>query len=77
MTKIENLQYIHSSLINTMLVCKSLNSILLRKVCVCMSCLYLCVSLQARLDVGKAAIMGHSFGGSTTIQALSEDQRFL
>ena len=37
----------------------------------------MCVSLQARLDVGKAAIMGHSFGGATTIQALSEDQRFL
>jgi platelet-activating factor acetylhydrolase len=32
---------------------------------------------QGRLDISKAAIMGHSFGGATTIQALSEDQRFL
>ena len=29
------------------------------------------------LDVETAAIMGHSFGGATTIQALSEDPRFL
>ena len=33
--------------------------------------------LQGRLDVRKAAIMGHSFGGATTIQTLSEDERFL
>ncbi len=32
---------------------------------------------QGKLDTGKAAVMGHSFGGATTIQALSEDQRFL
>jgi platelet-activating factor acetylhydrolase len=32
---------------------------------------------QGRLDLGKTAIMGHSFGGATTIQALSQDQRFL
>ena len=39
------------------------------RVCACVS--------QGRLDISKAAIMGHSFGGATTIQALSEDQRFL
>ncbi len=32
---------------------------------------------QGKLDTGKAAVIGHSFGGATTIQALSEDQRFL
>jgi dipeptidyl aminopeptidase/acylaminoacyl peptidase len=31
---------------------------------------------QGRLDLRKAAIMGHSFGGATTIQALSQDHRF-
>ena len=36
-----------------------------------------CVCLQGRLDLGRAAIMGHSFGGATTIQTLSQDQRFL
>ena len=40
--------------------------------CHCVPC-----TLQGRLDLNKAAIMGHSFGGATTIQALSEDQRFL
>ena len=29
------------------------------------------------LDVERAAIMGHTLGGATTIQALSEDPRFL
>ena len=29
------------------------------------------------LDVETVAIMGHSFGGATTIQTLSEDPRFL
>ena len=37
----------------------------------------LCVCPQGRLDMRKAAIMGHSFGGATTIQALSQDHRFL
>jgi platelet-activating factor acetylhydrolase len=32
---------------------------------------------QGRLDLRKAAIMGHSFGGATTIQALSQDHRFM
>ena len=29
-----------------------------------------------RLDLSTAAVMGHSFGGSTTIQTLLTDQRF-
>ena len=32
---------------------------------------------KGRLDVDTAAVMGHSFGGATTIQTLSEDSRFL
>ena len=28
------------------------------------------------MDTGTAAVMGHSFGGATTIQVLSEDSRF-
>ena len=28
------------------------------------------------MDVTAAAVMGHSFGGATTVQALSEDPRF-
>ena len=28
------------------------------------------------MDVTTAAVMGHSFGGTTTIQTLSEDSRF-
>lgn len=32
---------------------------------------------RGRLDVATAAVMGHSFGGATTIQVLSEDPRFL
>ena len=32
---------------------------------------------KGRLDVETVAIMGHSFGGATTIQVLSEDPRFL
>ena len=32
---------------------------------------------KGRLEVDTAAIMGHSFGGATTVQALSEEPRFL
>ena len=32
---------------------------------------------KGRLDVATAAVMGHSFGGATTIQVLSEDPCFL
>ncbi len=32
---------------------------------------------KGRLDVATAAVMGHSFGGATTVQTLSEDSRFL
>ena len=32
---------------------------------------------KGRLDAGTAAVMGHSFGGATTVQTLSEDSRFL
>ena len=32
---------------------------------------------KGRLNVGMAAVMGHSFGGGTTVQTLSEDSRFL
>ena len=32
---------------------------------------------KGRLDVATAAVMGHSFGGATTIQTLSQDARFL
>ena len=28
------------------------------------------------MDMVTAAVVGHSFGGATTIQALSEDSRF-
>ena len=31
---------------------------------------------QGRMDIDTAAIMGHSFGGATTVQTLSEDKRF-
>ena len=31
---------------------------------------------QGRMDVTTAAVMGHSFGGATTVQTLSEDTRF-
>ena len=31
---------------------------------------------KGRLKVDMAVVMGHSFGGATTIQALSEDHRF-
>ena len=31
---------------------------------------------RGRLQLNTAAVMGHSFGGATTIQALSEDPRF-
>ena len=31
---------------------------------------------KGRLDLDSAGMMGHSFGGATTIQTLSEDQRF-
>lgn len=31
---------------------------------------------QGRLNLDLVAVMGHSFGGATTIQTLSEDQRF-
>ena len=31
---------------------------------------------KGRLDLDRAGIMGHSFGGATTIQTLREDQRF-
>ena len=32
---------------------------------------------KGSLDVESAAVMGHSFGGATTIQTLSEDPRFM
>ena len=32
---------------------------------------------RGSLDVKSAAVMGHSFGGATTIQTLSEDPRFM
>ena len=28
------------------------------------------------MDISTAAVMGHSFGGGTTVLTLSEDQRF-
>ena len=31
---------------------------------------------KSRLDMEKAAIMGHSFGGSTTVLAMCEEPRF-
>lgn len=32
---------------------------------------------KGSLDVESAAVMGHSFGGATIIQTLSEDPRFM
>ena len=32
---------------------------------------------KGSLNVESAAVMGHSFGGATTIQTLSEDPRFM
>ncbi len=31
---------------------------------------------KGRLDMSSAGMIGHSFGGATVIQTLSEDQRF-
>ena len=31
---------------------------------------------KGRLDVDKAAVMGHSFGGGTTVLSLVQDERF-
>ena len=31
---------------------------------------------KGRMDVNTAAVMGHSYGGATTIQTLAEDSRF-
>ena len=31
---------------------------------------------KGRLDLSKAAIMGHSYGGATTVLTLSQDKRF-
>ena len=31
---------------------------------------------KGRLDVSRPAVMGHSFGGGTTLQTLSDDSRF-
>jgi len=31
---------------------------------------------QGSMDLNLVAVMGHSFGGATTIQTLSEDPRF-
>ena len=31
---------------------------------------------KGRLDTDKAGLMGHSFGGGTTVLTLSEDPRF-
>ena len=31
---------------------------------------------KGRMDVTAAAVMGHSFGGGTTVQTLSEETRF-
>ena len=28
------------------------------------------------MDLNQVAVMGHSFGGATTVQTLSEDPRF-
>jgi dipeptidyl aminopeptidase/acylaminoacyl peptidase len=35
-----------------------------------------CFFTQDAIDETKIALMGHSFGGATVLQALSEDQRF-
>lgn len=32
---------------------------------------------KGSLNVKSAAVMGHSFGGATTVQTLSEDPRFM
>ena len=37
---------------------------------------YNLAQFKGRLKVDMAAVMGHSFGGATAIQALSEDHRF-
>ncbi len=31
---------------------------------------------KGRMDISTAAVIGHSFGGATTIQTLLEDNRF-
>lgn len=31
---------------------------------------------KGRLDISKAGLMGHSFGGATTVQTLTMDNRF-
>lgn len=33
-------------------------------------------SLKGRLDLNKVAIVGHSFGGATTVMSLAKDKRF-
>ena len=31
---------------------------------------------KGRLDLNKVAIVGHSFGGATTVMSLAKDKRF-
>lgn len=37
---------------------------------------YSAVFTQGAIDGDKIAVIGHSFGGATVMQTLSEDQRF-